>query len=102
MSIQKILKIILALLLCFCCLDLPYGYYQLLRYAATIIFLYLAYASHQEGNKIYPIIFLALAGLFQPFLKIALGRSVWNVLDIVVAIFLVLSIFLEEPRKRME
>ena len=102
MSIQKILKIILALLLCFCCLDLPYGYYQLLRYAATIIFLYLAYASHQEGKKIYPIIFLALAGLFQPFLKIALGRSVWNVLDIVVAIILVLSIFVEEPRKRME
>ena len=102
MSIQKILKIILALLLCFCCLDLPYGYYQLLRYAATIVFLYLAYASHQEGKKIYPIIFLALAGLFQPFLKIALGRSVWNVLDIVVAIFLVLSIFVEEPRKRME
>jgi hypothetical protein len=43
-----------------------------------------------------------LAGLFQPFLKIALGRSLWNVLDIAVAIFLVLSIFVEEPRKRME
>jgi hypothetical protein len=102
MSIQKILKLILALLLCFCCLDLPYSYYQLLRYAATIIFLYLAYESHQEDKKIYPVIFVALAGLFQPFLKIALGRSVWNILDIVVAIFLVLSIFVEEPRKRME
>ncbi|MEI6313197.1 MAG: DUF6804 family protein [Bacteroidota bacterium] len=96
------MKIILALLLCLCCFDWPYGYYQLLRYSATIVFLYLAYASHQEGNKIYPIIFMALAGLFQPFLKIALCRTVWNVLDIAVAILLVLSIFVEEPKKRIE
>ena len=40
--------------------------------------------------------FGALALLFQPFFKIALGRTVWNVVDVVVAIgllFLVVKSF---------
>ena len=32
----------------------------------------------------------SLALLFQPFFKIALGRIIWNVVDVIVAIALVL------------
>lgn len=35
------------------------------------------------------ITFGGLALLFQPFFKIALGRTMWNVVDVVVAIGLV-------------
>ena len=34
------------------------------------------------------VTFIALALLFQPFAKVALGREVWNLVDVVVAAFL--------------
>lgn len=34
--------------------------------------------------------FASLALLFQPFIKIALGRTIWNVVDVIVAILLML------------
>ena len=42
------------------------------------------------------IVFVALALLFQPFFKIALGRDLWNILDIVTGLFLIISLFLTE------
>ena len=42
------------------------------------------------------IVFGALALLFQPFFKIALGRDLWNILDIVTGLFLIISLFLTE------
>jgi hypothetical protein len=44
------------------------------------------------------IIYIGLAILFQPFFKIALGRELWNVVDVVVAIGLIVSIF-KNPKK---
>ncbi len=38
-------------------------------------------------------IYVALALLFQPFFKIALGRQVWNIVDIVVAVGLLVSAY---------
>ena len=36
--------------------------------------------------------FAALALLFQPFFKVALGRVVWNIVDVIVAIGLLILI----------
>ena len=41
------------------------------------------------------IIYAALALLFQPFVKIALGRELWNVVDVVLGVLLIISIFLK-------
>ena len=41
-------------------------------------------------------IFGALALLFQPFLKISIGRDLWNIVDIVTGLFLIISLFLTE------
>jgi hypothetical protein len=38
------------------------------------------------------LIYVILAILFQPFEKIALGREVWNVMDVIVGVGLLLSI----------
>ncbi len=58
-------------------------------------FALLAYYSYQENKtaKAAVIIYVALAVLFQPFAKIALGRTVWNVVDIIVAVGLIISVF---------
>jgi hypothetical protein len=36
-------------------------------------------------------IYGALAILFQPFFKLALGRELWNILDVIVGIGLIFS-----------
>jgi len=73
---------------------MPYGYFQLVRFAALIGFALLAYNSNEQGQKIEVIIYVCLAVLFQPLFKIALGRQLWNVIDVVVGIGLIISIFI--------
>ena len=81
----KILSIILIPVLLLCLLPMPYVYYQLVRVISTIMFSYIAY---QERSSQIMLIFIGLAILFQPFEKIALGRLVWNIIDVVVVLFL--------------
>jgi len=86
----KILSIILIPVLLLCLLPMPYVYYQLVRVISTIMFSYIAY---QERSSQIMLIFIGLAILFQPFEKIALGRLVWNIIDVVVVLFLVFFCF---------
>ena len=41
----------------------------------------------------------ALALLFQPFLKISLGRYLWNVMDVLVVVALIVSVYILYRRK---
>jgi len=71
---------------------MPYGYFQMVRFTALIGFLILAYSANENKQKEISIIFAVLALLFQPFFKIALGREIWNIVDVVVAIGLLISL----------
>jgi hypothetical protein len=98
---ERIIKIFLSLLLFLCLTDMPYGYYQFVRFAGLVGFAILAYQSHEQCRQTEMIIYVGLALLFQPFFKIALGRQIWNIVDIVVGIGLIISIFMkpkESPR----
>ncbi|MDR1518037.1 MAG: hypothetical protein LBS52_08100 [Dysgonamonadaceae bacterium] len=88
-------KIILAALFFVCLLDMPYGFYQFVRFAGMIGFAFLAYQANEEKNQAETFIFVGLALLFQPFFKIALGRELWNVVDVIVGIGLILSLFIK-------
>ena len=81
----------MAALLLLCLLDMPYGFFQLVRFLALVSFGLLSYDAHLKGNNFHFIVNLALAVLFQPILKISFGREFWNVIDIVVAIWLVVK-----------
>jgi hypothetical protein len=96
---EKIIKIVLAILLLLCLADMPYGYYQFVRFAAMVGFGILAYQSSESENKTFMIVYGALALLFQPFFKIALGRELWNVMDVIVAVGLIVSLFVEKEKK---
>ena len=93
-----LIKIILTVLFFLCLLEMPYGYYQLVRFSALIGFALLAYNSNEQGHKTEVIIYVCLAILFQPLVKIALGRQLWNIIDVVVGIGLIVSIFIR-PKK---
>ena len=79
----------MAALLLACLLYMPYGFYVLVRFVAMVVFAVLAMQYSEKRNSALMVTFGALALLFQPFFKIALGRDMWNVVDVVVAIFLV-------------
>jgi hypothetical protein len=83
---MKPLSIILAILLFLCLVDMPYGYYQFVRFASAAFFVYAAYNENESGRKELVIVFIVLAILFQPFFKIALGRILWNIVDVVVGL----------------
>lgn len=74
---------------------MPYGFYQAVRFTGLIGFAILAYQANQQGRQTEMIIYGGLALLFQPFFKIALGRQMWNIIDVVVGLGLIISIFLK-------
>ena len=91
---DKAIKIILAILFFLCLADLPYGYYQFVRFVGLVGFGILAYQANEEGRQTEMIIDGGLALLFQPFFKIALGRDIWNIVDVIVGLGLLASIYL--------
>ena len=95
----KHLYLISAALLLLCLFSMPYGYYVLVRYTCMVSFGVLAFRSFQEEKTGWAVTFVSLAVLFQPFVKIHLGKTMWNVVDIAVAT-LMIGLFVFE-RKRL-
>lgn len=89
---ETIVKIIISILLFICFLDMPYGYFQFVRFASMVAFAYLAFSANEGGRQSEVIIFFLLALLFQPFLKISLGREWWNIVDMIVLVGLIFSL----------
>jgi len=61
-------------------------------------FAVLAFNQYKK-NKAYFVLWLASAILINPFVKIALGRTIWNVIDVIWAVILIASIFMPEKGK---
>ena len=96
---QTTIKIILAALFILCLFQMPYGYYEVTRFIGMLGFALLAYYSYQQNKKTEVIIYIALALLFQPFLKVALGRTIWNITDVIVSVGLIVSIFVNSKNE---
>jgi hypothetical protein len=96
---EKVIKIVLAALLLLCLADMPYGYFQFVRFAGMVTFGYFAYIANERGAKAEAIIFAVLAVLFQPLIKISLGREIWNIVDVIVAVGLLITLFIKVPQK---
>jgi len=95
----NMVKIVLAILLLLCLVDMSYDYYQFVRLMSFFGFGYLAYEKREQGLKNEMILFGALALLFQPFIKISLGRELWNVFDLIVGVGLIISVFRGKQKK---
>ena len=79
---------------------MPYGYYQVVRLVGFVGFILLAYKSYTDKAINMAIIYCGLSILFQPLFKIALGRTIWNVVDVLVSIFLIATIFYNQVTKK--
>lgn len=99
---MKYLKLILAIMLLLCLFNMPYGFYTLLRFVAATAFVIMAYSYYNKNQKELAIGCGAIAILFQPFIKIVLGRQIWNIVDIVIAIGLILLVTIEHQKKNQQ
>jgi hypothetical protein len=97
---NSIIKIFIAIVLFLCLFKMPYGYYQFVRFIAMVGFAYLAYSANEQGNKNEVFIYISLVILFQPFIKIALGRTIWNVVDLALGIGLFLSLAIQKRHQK--
>ncbi len=93
------IKILVALLLFLCLSDMPYGFYNLVRFVMTAACAYFAYEYHKIKKEKFVFMFIFLALLFQPFEKLALGRAVWNLVDVMVGIGLLYLAYVELKKK---
>jgi|TARA_B110001469_G_C9347589_1_gene183531 hypothetical protein len=99
---ERPIKIALSVLLFLCLLNMPYGYYQLVRFVSFGVFAYIGFKEFENSNQTMGLVYFGLAILFQPFLKIALGREVWNIVDVIVAIGLIATLFRKEVKSNEE
>lgn len=91
-TVIKTIKIVLALLFFLCLMDMPYSFYELVRFLALAGFGVIAYVEYKKENKLMAYVYLMLAILFQPLFKISLGRELWNIIDVIVGIGLLYSV----------
>ena len=84
-------------------LDMPYGYYQLLRLVVAAASVFIAVAAWQRGSHVAVIAFGLLALIYNPIAPLHLKREIWEWVNIgTAAVFLVaLAVFeLRDRRTR--
>lgn len=100
-QIEKTIKIGLVILLIGCLADMPYGYYQLVRFLGMIGFSYIAFQEKERGHEGLFLLWIGSAILINPIFKISLGRELWNVVDVIWAIILLFSLSQNKSIKQL-
>ena len=95
------IQIILAFLFVLCLYNWNYGFYQMVRFLGFAGFSILAY--HKKDKKdTWFFIWLFSALLINPFLKVSLGRAIWNVIDVIWAVLLIVNVIYPPKENRVK
>ena len=89
-----------ALMLLWALADNPYAYYQILRWVVCGVNGYAAYIAAGEKQRGWAWAFGVAAVLFNPIAPIHFERETWALLDVAVATFLLVSLFVYKPQPR--
>lgn len=82
-----------ALMLLGCLIEgMPYGYFQLLRWIVCGVCGYRAFQSHTLQKPVWMWAFLCSVVIFNPLAPIHLGREIWLVLDVGLAVLMLVSL----------
>lgn len=74
---------------------LPYGYFTLMRFVVCAVGIYIAMKMYEENKEsLWVRAFGFVAVLFNPIFPVYLERTQWEMIDLVVGVFFVASIFL--------
>lgn len=80
---------------------LPYGYYILLRWVVTISALFSVWVAYDSEDKFWLFLMGGIAILFNPIIPVHFTKEIWVVIDIVVAILFLVSIFTIKPKRQL-
>ena len=72
----------------------PYGFFTLLKFVIFTLTAYIAWISYQAKQEKWTWIFGFIAVIFNPFIPLYFGRDFWILVDLIVAVFLIISIFI--------
>ena len=81
-------------------LDMPYGYYQLLRLVVFICAGWLAWKYIERNRTVGIIVFGLVALIFNPVMPLHFQRDTWAILNIATALVFVAGWVLEMRRKQ--
>lgn len=80
---------------------LPYGYFTMMRFVVCAVGIYLAYKIYEENKEsLWVWAFGFVAVLFNPIIPIYLKRAQWEVIDLIVGAFFLVSIFLVKNKNK--
>lgn len=80
-------------ILIFAFLKLPYGYYIILRLVSAATMLFGIVLAVKKQNYYWMACFGLLFVIYNPILALHLGRTIWQIVNILTIIFLILSFF---------
>lgn len=101
MSLDKIKTLVHALLIVIllgCMLNMPYGYYQLVRVVSFVGFSFLSYLSWKDQRPLFLLLFAVGAITFNPIEKLYLGKELWIVVDIIFSLILAYSLLTKRTK----
>ena len=78
---------------------MPYGYFQLVRFVGMIGFAILGFEEYKNDKIGWAIFYFASVILINPLFKVSLGRTMWNIVDIIWVIILLITIYIDKKRK---
>jgi hypothetical protein len=84
--------------------SLSYDFYILLRIVVCAVAAHTAWLAYRSQHKLWLCLLAALALLFNPIAPFYFSRETWQVLDVVAAAVLVLSIFfvtVDRPKQQV-
>jgi len=67
---------------------LPYGYYMLLRLVAFGVFAFAAFIAFDRKNQSLPWVYVFMALVFNPIIKIHFPKEIWAVVDVASGVLL--------------
>lgn len=70
----------------------PYGYYQFLRWAITIIGAYSAYLAYEYKDNTWAWIFGIIVVLFNPIIPFTFEKETWQIIDVATAIIIIINV----------
>ena len=77
----------------------PYGYYILLRWICCAAFAYLAVQALAQEKEGWVWILGVTAAVYNPIIRINLGREVWSVINVVTIAIAIVSLFVLRVKK---
>ena len=77
----------------------PYGYYILLRWVVTASAIFLVWVSYNLKKTFWLFLMGIIALLFNPIAPIHLDKETWVIIDLIVAVIFLTSIFKIKSKK---